>query len=72
MTAQTIRRTRRVWAALTRQPNTTYRELAQRTRLPHTTVRDAVGRLVAAGYVETNARAARGRRVLVGLWEVGR
>jgi hypothetical protein len=44
MTEQMIRRTRRVWAALTQQPDASYRELAAQTGLPLSVVRNAVTR----------------------------
>jgi predicted transcriptional regulator len=69
MVAQTIWRTRRVWAALTEQPDATYRELAQQTGLPLSVVRAAVERLEKAGYVEADPVVARGRRVLVPLYD---
>jgi hypothetical protein len=69
MAEQTIWRTRRVWAALTEHPDATYRELAAQTRLPLSVVRAAVGRLEKAGYVEADPVVARGRRVLVPLYD---
>jgi DNA-binding MarR family transcriptional regulator len=71
MTALTFGRTRRVWAALTQQPDATYRELAARTKLPLSVVRAAVQRLENAGYVEADPVVARGRRVLVPLYAQG-
>jgi DNA-binding MarR family transcriptional regulator len=69
MAALTFRRTRRVWAALTEHPDATYRELAAQTRLSLSVVRAAVQRLERAGYVEADPVVARGRRVLVPLYE---
>jgi hypothetical protein len=69
MIAQTIRCTRREWAALTHQPDATERELAQQTKLPLSVVRAAVERLEKAGYVEADPVVARGRRVVVPLYD---
>jgi DNA-binding MarR family transcriptional regulator len=71
MATLTMRRTRRVWAALTQQPDATYRELAAQTRLSLSAVRGAVQRLEKAGYVEADPVVARGRRVLVPLYDRG-
>jgi DNA-binding MarR family transcriptional regulator len=63
-----ICRTRRVGAALSHQPDASYRELATQTGLPLSVVRAAVERLEKAGYVEADPMVARGRRVLVPLY----
>ena len=58
--------TRRVWAALTRDPQASYRELAEQVGVQSKyTVRCAVIRLRDIGYIEFAPGRERARRVLV-------
>lgn len=53
---------RRVWAAITRRPQATVRELADELGLSHGHVNDTLAML---GYVEHEAGASRARTVVV-------
>ena len=66
MKPETVAITRRVWAALTSDPQASYRELAQRVGVASTyTIECAMVRLRDAGYIEYAPGASRARRVLV-------
>jgi predicted ArsR family transcriptional regulator len=59
---------RRVWAAVTRRPQATVRELADELGLSHDHVNDALAML---GYVEHEAGDSRARTVIVPLHTCG-
>lgn len=57
--------TRRVWAALTANPDATIRQIRARTGLHADAVQLAIYQLESAGYITRDPRTARGRRVVV-------
>lgn len=61
----TFANARRVWAAVTRRPTATVRELADDAGLPFGTVGAALRMLRDAGYIEFDPCTGRARRVLV-------
>lgn len=63
--------TRRVWAALTRRPQASIRELAASLELSYGHVNDALNVLRDAGYIDGPYGSSRARTVLVPLHIAG-
>lgn len=64
--------TRLVWAAVSRNPTATSRQLAEATGLGHSTVRDRLKYLEHCGYIQKEPGKGGTRRVRVPLLELER
>ncbi len=65
-------RIRAVWAAVTRQPNASVRELAAELRIGYGRVAESLRALAAFGYIEIAPGRTRARRIVVPFVEVRR
>jgi predicted transcriptional regulator len=62
---ETERNTRRVWAAITKKPHASHREIARVTGIALSTVNDALHRLRDAGYISFNDGQVRTTQIIV-------
>lgn len=60
---------RKVWAAVSQQPQATIKELAEIAGIPSGPCRRALAELKKRGYINFSRGAVRARTILIPLWE---